>query len=140
MFAEWRKLSPGLAFEGTEREARLEYARAHIQRFARSGAAPASWSDLTEREAQHLLKSMREESGDGPAYRARLIARLGQELFGAPWDRLLADRVAARFRVHRLEDLTPRQAHEFIEELLSRIARRDAISIEDARSRLTEAK
>ncbi len=114
MFAEWRKLSPDQAFEGSERDARLEYARAHLPRFSKSGAAPASWTDLSEREGRLLLKAMREESGEGPAWRAQLIARLGQELFGAPWDRLLADRMAARFGVHRLEDLTPRHAHEFI--------------------------
>ncbi len=71
----------------------------------------------------------------GPAYRAQLIARLAMELFGADWYRIILDRVIERFRIGRLEELSPAQAHAEIEELVSRLARRDGIEIEEARAR-----
>lgn len=143
MFAEWKKLSPGVDFEGTEREARIWWANERLAAAHRrdaEGADLKSWSELKEGEARFLLKKMREESGDGPAYRAQLIARMAQELFGAAWDRLLADRLRARFQKYRAEDLTPAEAHAEMEELLSRIARRDGIGIEEARARFNGAR
>ena len=95
----------------------------------------ASWNQLSQNEARFLLKIMREESGDGPAYRATLIARLAVELFGPDWDAVLRERLMQRFRVASPESLAPNEAHAEIEELLSRIARRDGLDIETVRRR-----
>src|SRR5690348_12524162 len=148
LHAEWRKLSPNLTApneEMTERELRIWYANEKLGRKADSSpsarndgarAPIASWNDLAPNEARHLLTCMREESGDGPAYRAQLIARLAQELFGAPWDRMLGDRLRARFQKSKAADLTPREAHSEIEELLSRVARSKGEDIEAVRARV----
>lgn len=142
LYAEWKKLSPNLEvesigdrpieeYEDPEREVRMWWTNQQIK----NRKSPIkSWNDLKPNEARYLLRCMREESGDGPAYRAELIARLARELFGAAWDRLIGDRLMARFRIGRLEELSPRQAHEFMEELISRIARRDGKEIDDVRA------
>lgn len=145
LHAEWRKLSPMLTApneEMSEREMRIWYAnqKLHARRLDRGIPDLASWSELTPNEARHLLTCMREESGDGPAYRAMLIARMAQDLFGTAWDRLLQDRLRARFMKFKAEDLTPAEAHAEMEELLSRIARRDGIEIEEARGRFSGRK
>lgn len=153
MFAEWAKLSPNLDFEPMEGESakdaekRLRMAWTNAALRTKADPSPAgrdqddggltSWSQLGEAEGRYLLKRMREESGDGPAYRAMLIARMAQDLFGAAWDRLLQDRLRARFMKFKADDLTPAEAHAEMEELLSRIARRDGIEIEEARSRFS---
>ncbi len=139
LHAEWRKLSPNLAApseEMTERELRIWWTNEKLGA-VNSESRIASWGELKPGEAKFLIKCMREESGDGPAYRARMIAQLAQELFGAPWDRMLSDRLRARFQKYRADELTPREAHSEIEELLSRIARRDGCEIEEVRRRLS---
>ena len=139
LYAEWKKLSPNLTApdeEMSERDLRMWWTN---QRLANGELRIASWNDLKPGQARFLLRCMREESGDGPAWRAQMIGRLAQELFGAAWDRLIKDRLIARFQIYRLEDLTPRQGHEFMEELLSRIARRDGKEIEEVRGKFRKA-
>jgi len=134
-----------------ERRVRLEWTNARIKRGSRSrseregiasrGKPPTpesrianrdsegkptpivSWSDLSQGEAKRLLKLMREESGDGPAYRAQFIARLAVDLWGSDWDSFLGERLRDRFHVNRAQDLTPREARAMIEELKSRAER-----------------
>jgi len=159
LHAEWRKLSPNLSIEPergetpaqAERRVRLIWTNERLGRGAgrpalrrAQQAAPLqSWNDLSQSEARRLLKIMREESGDGAAYRGQLIARLAVELWGGSsgstggWDAFLRERLRERFRLSTLDSLTPAQAHELIEELLSRIARRDGVEIEDVRRRIT---
>lgn len=154
LHAEWHKFSANLSSDLPERELRLQWANERLHARARQGhwktvagrrvfieesaalRSIGSWSQLTEGEARHLLSLMREESGDGPAYRALLIGRLAQELWGSTWDMHLADRLNARFHVHQAADLSPRDAHASIEELVRRIADRDGCGMEDVRARL----
>lgn len=98
----------------------------------------ASWNDLSENQARYLLRKMREESGDGAAYRARLIVFAARDLFGAEWDQLLSARLEDRWHVFTPDKLTPAQAHAEIEELLSRIARRDDVPIDELRAKYRE--
>ena len=142
LFAEWKKVSVSLAGEGTEREARLAWSNRllHPKRIDARKSDITSWSELTMGEARYLLRQAREQSGDGPAYRAGLIARLAVELFGADWDAMLRARLLDRFRVPNPQRLLPNEARAEIEELLSRIARRDEIHIETARARLRQKK
>jgi hypothetical protein len=124
LHAEWRKVSAGLASELPEREARLGWTNAHLRR---ARGPVESWSELTAGEAKYLLRQMREESGDAPAYRAALIATLAARLFGANWDEMLAARLRQRFQTVRAQDLSPSQARAEIEELISRIARAEGV-------------
>jgi len=141
LHAEWRKLSPNLALEplegetpkAAERRVRLAWTK---EKLKGRKSKVESWNELTQNEARFLLKKMREESGDGPAYRATLIARLAVELFGSDWDAILRARLIQRFRVPSPESLAPNEAHAEIEELVSRIARRDGVEIEEVRARL----
>lgn len=48
---------------------------------------------------------------------------------------MLSERLNARFMVSRPEDLSPKDAHAEIEELMSRIARRDGLDIEVVRAK-----
>jgi len=64
-----------------------------------------------------------------------LIARLAVELFGSDWDAILRERLRQRFRVASPESLAPNEAHAEIEELVSRIARRDGVEIEEVRKK-----
>jgi hypothetical protein len=96
-----------------------------------------SWNQLSPGQMRYLLKGLREASGDGANYRAVLIARLACEFFGPTWDRDLAEDLERRWRVRDPRRLTPAQAHAEIEELLSRIARRDAVGIEEVRNRFS---
>lgn len=140
LHAEWRKLSPNLAIEprdgetpkAAERRVRLAWTNEQLKS---RKLKVESWNELTQNEARFLLKIMREESGDGPAYRATLIARLAVELFGADWDAILRERLGDRFQLSTLNSLTAAQAHSMIEELLSRLARRDGVEIEEVRAR-----
>jgi hypothetical protein len=156
LFAEFKKLSPSLAYEGTEREARLAWANEVLGRVvAPVGVYPdkgrdrqdgdqrsplqnpllQSWSELKVGEIRFLIKKAREQSGDGAAYRTTLLARIAADLWGAEWDAQLTARLVQRWRVARPDALTAAQAHAEIEELLSRLARRDAIDIEAARAK-----
>ncbi|HEV2424293.1 MAG TPA: hypothetical protein VGZ29_05645 [Terriglobia bacterium] len=141
LHAEWRKFSPSVTSELPEREARIEWTnRALNQRLkkadrARMERTVASWNDLQEGEARYLLRRMRGESGDAAAWRANLIARLAVELWGSQWDEFLHQRLGDRFRVGRAEDLSPRDGRATVEELVSRIARRDGIEIEAVRAK-----
>jgi hypothetical protein len=83
---------------------------------------------------------MKERSGSNAAYRATLIGRLAVELFGADWDAILRERLIQRFRVPRPESLAPNEAHAEIEELMSRLARRDGVGIEEVRGRFRSAR
>ena len=145
LFAEWRKLSPNLAIEPLEGETpaqaerRVRLAWTSDQLKSRK-LKVETWNELSQNEARFLLKKMREESGDGPAYRTTLIARLAVELFGSDWDAILGHRLCERFRVFRPQLLEPHQAHEMIEELLSRIARRDGVDIEEVRARFARSR
>lgn len=154
LHAEWRKLSPGLSSELPEREARLAWTNEQLCAWHRSQGGRwvtidgrrvlvtdtppiQSWSALTQGQAMYLLKRMREESGSAPDYRGMLIARLAEDLFGAEWDAMLAERLHVRFQIKDSLRLTPAQAHAEIEELMSRIARRDGIEIEAVRAKFT---
>lgn len=142
LYAEWKKLSPNLVGPDesmTERDLRIWYAnqKLHGRRLNRGIPDVKSWNDLKPNEARYLLRCMREESGDGPAYRAQLIARLAMELFGAARDRKLGDRLRARFRKFKAIDLTPAEAHSEIEELISRIARMRGSDVESVRRRFS---
>lgn len=95
----------------------------------------SSWSHLTIGEAKYLLRKMREESGSNAAWRALKLAEIAAELFGPDWQGILRERLVQRFRVPSPESLAPNEAHAEIEELLSRIARRDGADIETMRRR-----
>ena len=141
LHAEWRKLSPGLqgsdqgqvtsGKQDAERGLRLNWTNQTLA--TRHLPLITSWSCLTTGQAKFLLKQMREESGDGPTYRALLMARLAARLWPGNWDALLADRLGVRYRTSRAADLSPAQAHEMIEELLSRVARAEGREIEELR-------
>lgn len=140
LHAEWRKFSPSFASELPEREARLEWTNRTINQRSRSKAERASiqiqvssWNDLSEGQGKYLLRRMRAESGDAAAWRANLIARLAVELWGPDWDEFLHQRLRDRFRVGRPGDLSPRDGRAMVEELASRVARRDQVSIESVR-------
>jgi hypothetical protein len=139
LHAEWKKLSAGLASELPERELRIQWTnqRLHKRRLNQLKPDITSWSELTEGEARYLLKLMKEESGSAPDYRGMLICKLAQELFGQPWFAALTERLSTRFRKRAPADLAPAEAHAEIEELMSRIARRDGIEIEAVRARFS---
>ena len=133
LFAEWAKFSPTVDWECTEREARLRFASEVL--VTRHSSPVASWNDLTAGQAKRLLREMKEISGSNAAYRAQIIARLAVELWGGDWDAFLRERLRERFRLSTTDCglLTPAQAHELIEELLSRIARQEGRKIEELR-------
>jgi len=137
LFAEWAKFSPTLDWECSEREARIRFANEVLFR----RAPIKSWSDLTQGEAKRLLREMKERSGSNAAYRAQIIARLAARLWGSGlgtpvWEEPLRERLRQRFRLSTLDSLTPSQAHEMIEELLSRIAREEGREIEELRQEI----
>jgi hypothetical protein len=144
LHAEWRKLSPNLAIEplegetpkAAERRVRLAWTSEQLKS---RKVKVESWNALTQNEARFLLKKMREESGSNAAYRASLIARLAVELFGHDWNNIVRERLGERFQLSTLNSLTAAQAHSMIEELLSRIARRDGVEIEEVRARFRSA-
>ena len=141
LYAEWHKLSPGIAGpEGLdERELRIYWTNSRLGQ--KHGRSVLSWKDLTPGQARFLLKRMREESGDAARYRAMKIAQMACELWGGQeWDDCLRGRLGQRYHLRDPRDLLPDQAHELIEELLSRIARRDGVEIEDVRKRFTAKK
>jgi len=150
LHAEWRKLSPNLSIEPVggetaaqaERRVRIDWSRRvlHDRRLDKGIRDIESWNDLKPGEAKRLLKVMGEESGSNAAYRATLIARLAVELFGADWDAVLAERLCQRFRTPNPQSLSPSEAHAEIEELLSRVARRDGIGMEEVRARFGRKK
>jgi hypothetical protein len=138
-------LSPQLTIEpyenepplDAERRVRLEWTNRRLrERHLNQGLAEVySWNELKEAEALCLLRAVREESGDGPAYRAQLFARIAAELWNTDCQSFLAERLRDRFQTSDPEMLAPCEAHEFIEELLSRLARKEGIDIEAVRSR-----
>jgi hypothetical protein len=132
--AEWAKFSPQLLWECTEDEARHRWSSEVLHR------PVSSWATLTYGEANRLLRALKEASGSNAAYRAQLIARLAVELFGSDWDAILRERLFQRFQVASPESLAPNQAHAEIEELVSRIARRDGVEIEQVRARFRTAR
>lgn len=131
LFAEWRKVAPELDYPSVETD---DEAR-HIFTKGVLGAAQDSWKRLTENQGKRLLKAMRERSGSAPNYRNLLIVKLAQDLFGPAWDRLLVERLSVRFKIRDLRELRPRDARAEIEELLSRISRRDGVSVDVVRNR-----
>jgi hypothetical protein len=144
MHAEWRKLSAGLACEPAEgetqkqaeRSVRLDWTNVKLKK---PQGFFTSWNQLTEGQARRLIKLMREESGDGARYRAMRIAELACELWGGrQWDDFLCTCLGERFHVGDPRELSPDQAHIIMEELQSRIARRDGLTIEDVRKRFSK--
>jgi hypothetical protein len=147
LHAEWRKFSLNLAGpeELDERGLRLwwateelrKYYRAKGGRFARidgrtvfikcDDIVVSSWKGLNKFEARYLVKVMREETGEAAAYRAGLIERIARELWGdGRWGSELIARLHDRFpQVPSPKSLDPSQAHALIEELLSRLARKE---------------
>jgi hypothetical protein len=147
LHAEWRKMSPNVEFrvEGRElkpgeeeRLARLAWTNSAL--VTRHSSLVTSWSQLTQGQAKYLLKKMREESGSNAGWRALKLAEIAAELFGPDWNQVLAERLSQRFRVSRPQDLTPREFWAEVEELLSRIARRDGVGIEIMRARFAGQK
>jgi hypothetical protein len=132
--AEWAKFSPQLLWEGSEDEARHRWSSEVLHR------PVTTWATLTTNEANRLLRVLKESSGSNAAYRARFIARLAVELFGSDWDAILCERLTQRFRTPNPQSLSPSEAHAEIEELLSRLARRDGVGIEIMRARFAGQK
>jgi hypothetical protein len=137
-FAEWRNFSPQLDWECTDREARLRFANEVLA--TRHSSLVTSWGELTTGQAKRLQREMKERSGSNAAYRASLIARLAVELFGHDWNNIVRERLGERFQLSTLNSLTAAQAHSMIEELLSRLARREGIEIEEVRARFARRK
>lgn len=149
LMAEWSKLSPNIAAEPREgespkeceRRVRIEWA---TERLKGRRSNVESFNVLTDAEAKFLIRCAREESGDGPAYRAKLIALAAAELWprlatgdsGPGWDEMLRERCMQRFRVARPELLAPNEARVLLEELISRIARDRGEEIRAVRERL----
>jgi len=127
---EWAKFSPELLWECSEDEARHRWSSEILHR------PVTTWATLTYGEANRLLRALKEASGSNAAYRAQIIARLAVELLGSDWDAILRERLLQRFRVPSPESLAPNEAHAEIEELVSRIARRDGVEIEEVRKRI----
>ena len=128
--AEWAKFSPELLWECSEDDARHRWSSEILHR------PVTTWATLTYGEANRLLHALKEASGSNASYRAQMIARLAVELFGSDWDAILRERLLQRFRVPSPESLAPNEAHAEIEELVSRIARRDGVEIEEVRKRV----
>jgi hypothetical protein len=135
LHAEWREFSRNHGGpEGlTERDWRLYWTNGRLA--ARRQRSVTSWSELTQGQAKYLRRLLQEENGSGPAYRAAKIGRMAAELWGADWNKFLSIRLGERFRVGSPEDLSPRDARAMMEELESRIARRDGVEIEEVRKR-----
>lgn len=128
LFGLWKELSPSLAFECDEREARLRYAGEKLP----GAAEMKSWSTLTVAEASQLAKSMRFDLGRAEALSPyarpealEIIARLALELWGTGWHEALADRLHGRpyFHYDRVDKITKAESHSLIEELLDHVER-----------------
>ena len=135
LFAEFAKLWPSLGYECSQREGRIKWANENLK----GRKTPiATWNDLKPGEIKALIRVAREASGDGPAYRATLIAQLACDFWGSNWiDYLRAD-LAKRFPLTpNPQSLTPSQARAEIESLTSQIARRDGVGVEDVRKRFS---
>jgi len=132
LYAEWGEFSRNNAGpEGlTERDWRLYWTNGRLA--ARGQRSVESWTDLSERNARYLLKVLREETGEGPAYRAELICRMARAVWS---DEVCLSAVTMRsfdrFGVTDLRDLSPADAHALMEELLSRIARKEIAMADD---------
>jgi hypothetical protein len=129
LWGEWRKVSQDLVQEDTltEDELRHQWTNSHLP-----GLKSSSWKLLSERQAKQLLRAMREATGSGPAYRAALIERIATALWGAnTWASELQTRVWGKHEISDLLDLTQAQAHALMEELLSRLARKDVVMAGD---------
>lgn len=166
LFRDWPEISAGLSVEPVENEtakdaehrARIEWTNEQLRefyakkggRFTRIGGRTvfvkcdskmvASWSDLHEQEIRFLRKRVWNLSGAGARWRAMKIAQMAADLWGADWDDFLHSRLGERFRVGKPVDLSPAEAHAMMEELESRIARRDGVDIEDVRAKFGRKK
>jgi hypothetical protein len=130
LHAEWCKLSASLPSEEDERTVRINWTNAAlVERRTKKLQPVASWSELTHGQAKYLLAKMREQSGDGPAYRARLLGEMAAELWGSDWDQWLATRLKQRFGVVRATDLSVQDARAMREELRSRIGRKREVEL-----------
>jgi hypothetical protein len=139
LHAEWRRFSPNLMGpeELDERGLRLWWTNGQLR--SRKSRIE-SWNDLTASQARRLLKIMREETGWAAEYRAELIRRIACEL-AEPGDPTGEIRAHTRFGVSRLRSLAPADAHALIEELLSRLARKEiAMAGAEVRWDLVEAR
>lgn len=127
LFGLWKEISPNFEFEPDESEAQPE--RAARLRYANDklGFHVTSWNGLSRSAAGKLIAAMRADLGrrNLPSRAQKMILALAVELWPEHWDAALRDRIGVRFRVGKVEDLTPSDAHALIDELLSRIARRD---------------
>ncbi len=139
LHAEWRKVSPGVSLDSSsagesdpERAARLAFCSGLLK------TPVESFKSLSFSQGRRLLFGLREISGAGPEYRTRLICIAASDLFGADWHEELQGRISSRFTISAIADLTPAQGHELIEELISRIARRDGTNIEAVRACVRE--
>ena len=132
--AEWAKFSPELGWECSEDEARHRWSTELLHR------PVTTWATLTYGEANRLLHALKEASGSNAAWRALKLGELAAELFGGKWDAILRERLMQRFRVPSPESLVPRQFWSEAEELMSRIARRDGIEIEEVRARFARSR
>jgi hypothetical protein len=128
--AEWAKFSPELVWECSEDDARHRWSTEVLHR------PVTTWATLTYGEANRLLRALKEASGSNAAWRALKLGELAAELFGGQWHAILRERLIQRFRVPSPESLVPRQFWSEAEELMSRIARRDGVEIEEVRARL----
>ncbi len=139
LFAEWRNYSASLDSELPERELRLEVANQVLRPQSALGKRPeaiTSWSSLTVGELKRLRRWLSESSGSAADFRGALIGKFAVELWGADWSALLEARLEERFRTRRVLALSPVEARSMIEELVSRIARRDGVTVEEARKKL----
>lgn len=138
LFAEWSKFSPTLAWDCTEREARLRFANEVLfPRHPTPDTWPLkSWNDLTSGQAKRLLREMKERSGSNAAWRALKLAEVAAELFGPDWNAIVQERLWQRFRAPSPQHLAPREFWAEVEELLSRLARQRGEEIETIRARL----
>jgi hypothetical protein len=121
-----------------KREWRLYWTNGRLA--ARRQRSVESWNDLSQGQAKYLLKALAEKNGSRARYRAMKIAEMACDLWGGQaWDDSLRARLGERFHLQDPRDLSAGQAYELMEELISRIARRDGVGIEEVRRRFKKA-
>ena len=128
LWAEFRKLPAEMRGD----DARYTWSSDQLHR------PVTTWKTLTAGEIKRLVKAAREESGSGPGYRSMLIAKLACEFWGPQnWDSCLREDLQRRWHTPYPQSLSPKEARAQIEELVSRIARRDGVEMEEVRARFS---
>ena len=128
LWAEFRKLPAAMRTDA----ARYAWSSDQLRR------PVTTWKTLTAGEIKRLTRAAKEESGSGPGYRAVLIAKLACEFWGPQnWDGCLREDLQRRWHTPYPQSLAPSEARATIEELVSRIARRDGVSLEKVRTRFS---